>query len=68
MFDDRLNPLRAAVHVLLQILTDADVKANPPAKAFMDSYLQQKEWFAEQPGSSGPTKELLAAVKNKPPG
>jgi hypothetical protein len=68
MFDGQLNPLRATVNVSLEFLSDAELNANPRARAFMDSYLRQKEWLAGQPGSSGPTEELLAAVKNKPSG
>ena len=65
IFDRTLNPLRATVDVLLEFLSDAELNKNPSARGFMDSYLKQKEWLAGQPGSSGPTEEMLAAVKNK---
>jgi len=69
MFDSQLNPLRATVHVSLEILSEAELKANPRAQTFMDSYLKKKEWLAEQPGSSGPTEGLMAAARlNAPSG
>ena len=63
MFDGKLNPLRATVTVSLEILSDVEVNANPTARAFMDSYLGQKKWLAGQPGASGPTEEMLTALK-----
>jgi hypothetical protein len=68
LFDERLNPLRATVEVSLEMLDDAELAANPTARRFMDSYRKQKEWLAGQPGGSGPTEEMLAALKNNPSG
>ena len=68
MFDGQLNPLRATVDVSLEFLSDAELNTIPRARAFMDTFLEQKEWLAGQSGSSGPTEEMLAAVKNKPSG
>jgi hypothetical protein len=69
LFDSRLNPLRASVNVLLEILSEAELKANPTAQTFIDSYLKQKEWLAGQPGSSGPTEGLMTAARlNRPSG
>jgi hypothetical protein len=68
MFDSQLNPLRATVNVLLEVLSDADLQANPNAQTFMESYLKQKEWLAGQPGSSGSTEALLKVLKSKPIG
>jgi hypothetical protein len=68
MFDSQLNPLRATVNVLLEVLSDADLQANPNAQTFMDSYLRQKEWLAGQPGSSGSTEAMLKALKFRPTG
>ena len=67
MFDSQLNPVRATVNVSMEILSEAELKSNPSARTFMDSYLRQKEWLAEQPGSSGPKEGLIAAARlNKP--
>ncbi len=63
MFDGKLNPLRATVIVSLELLSDVELNTNPSARAFMDSYLGQKKWLAGQPGSSGPTEEMLTALK-----
>ncbi|MCX6143649.1 MAG: hypothetical protein NTZ35_10535 [Ignavibacteriales bacterium] len=69
MFDVQLNPLRATVNVLLEVLSDADLETNPNAQTFMDSHLRKKEWLAGQPGSSGSTEALMAAARlNKPSG
>jgi len=63
MFDGKLNPLRATVSISLELLNDAELNTNPSARAFMDSYLRQKKWLAARPGSSGPTEEMLTALK-----
>jgi hypothetical protein len=63
MFDGKLNPLRATVSIWLELLNDAELNMNPSARAFMDSYLGQKKWLAARPGSSGPTEEMLTALK-----
>jgi hypothetical protein len=67
MFDSQLNPLRATINVLLEVLSDADLESNPNAQTFMDSYLKQREWFAGQPASSESREALMAAARpNKP--
>jgi hypothetical protein len=68
MFDSQLNPLQATAIVLLEILSEAELKTNLNAGKFMDSYLSQKEWLAGQPGSSGPTEGLMNAMNTKPAG
>ncbi|HET6273971.1 MAG TPA: hypothetical protein VFG32_13415 [Bacteroidota bacterium] len=59
MFDPSLNPIRVSVDVTMETLTEADLKANPKAKARMDSYRINKERLARQSSSLGSVEDLF---------
>lgn len=50
-FDPTLNPIRAEVSVSVQVLKDADLAANPRARALWDAHYAQLQQLANALGS-----------------